>query len=102
MRELVGAAVEARVVPGVNPVDHAEQAHDGGAGIEIEMVLALQIIDKPEADSIVLALDGGDLGAEAILQRFVFVGEDLEAALIGDEIFEMILDEDANALARDR
>src|ERR1017187_9638014 len=50
LRKLFGGAVEARAVPGVDPVDHAEQAHDGGTGIEVELLLALEVIDQPEAN----------------------------------------------------
>ena len=64
------------------------------------MALALEVVDETAADPIVFALDGGDLRAEAILQRFVLVREDFEAALVGYEIVEMILDEDSQALAR--
>ncbi len=98
MRKILRGAVLARFVPGVDPVDHAEQAHHGCAGIKIQIALALQVVHQAEADAVVLALDGSDFGVEAILQGFIFMGQNFEAALIGYEIFEMVLNKDADAL----
>jgi len=90
--------VDARVVPGVDPVDHAEQAHDRRAGVELEFSLTFEIVHQAEADAIVLTLDGGDLGVETILQGFIFMRKHFKPALVGHEVFKMIQNEDADAL----
>src|SRR5450759_1336723 len=96
--ERFGIAIDPRLVPGVDPVDHAEHAHHRGARVEIEAALAPQVFHQSEADAVVLALDAGDLGAQAVLQRLVFVREHLQPLLIAHEILEVIQDEDAEPL----
>src|SRR5450759_3789274 len=96
--ERFGIAIDPRLVPGVDPVDHAEHAHHRGARVEIEAALAPQVFHQSEADAVVLALDAGDLGTQAVLQRLVFMREHLQPLLIAYKIFEVIQDEDADAL----
>ncbi len=75
LRERFGIAVDSRVVPGVDPVDHAEQAHHRGARIEIEAAPPPQVLHQSKADAVVFALDARDLRAQAVLQRVVFMRE---------------------------
>src|SRR5713101_6033698 len=98
LRERFGIAVDAWVIPSVNPVDHAEQAHHRSACVEIETALAPQVFHQPEADVVVLALDSGDFRTQAVFQRLVFMRKDFQSLLIAHEIFEVIEDEDADPL----
>ena len=66
----------------------------------MKAALALQGLHQSDADAIVFALYGRDLGAEAVLQSFVFVGQNFHALLIGEEVFEVVLDKDPNSLFR--
>src|ERR1035441_2275381 len=36
IRERFGVAIDSRVIPGVDPIDHAEDTHHGSTGVEIE------------------------------------------------------------------
>src|SRR6266849_2750487 len=63
LREHIGIAVNPRVIPSVDPVDHAEQAHHRRACVEIEAAPAPKVLHQSEADAIVLAFDAGDLRA---------------------------------------
>src|SRR5271163_3743493 len=96
--ERFGVAIDARVVPGVNPVDHAEQAHHRGASVEIEAALTAQVFHQPEADAVVFALDTSNLRAQAVLKRLIFVRKDLQSLLIAHEVFEVIQDKDADTV----
>src|SRR5579859_4564454 len=66
-RECLRVAIDPRVVPRINPVDHAEQAHDGRARIEIEPAHPPQLFHKPKADAVILPLDARDFRAQAVL-----------------------------------
>src|SRR5208337_3013910 len=101
-RKRFGVAVDSRVIPSVDPVDHAEQAHHRSSRVEVEAALPAEVFHQPQADAVVFALDAGDLRAQAVLQRVVFMREDLQPLLIAHEILEVILNEDADALFRIR
>src|SRR5271169_5460543 len=96
--ERFGVAVYRRAVPSVDPVDHAKQAHDRGARVEIEAAPALEVFHQPETDAVVLTLDASDLRTQAVLQRVVFMREYLQTLLIAHKIFEVVQDEDADPL----
>ncbi len=58
----------------------------------------LKSSSRSDADAVVLALNGSDLSSETVLEHVVFVREHLHGLLIGEKVFEMIQDKNANAL----
>src|SRR5581483_8873209 len=109
--ERAGVAVGARPVPGVDPVHHAEKAEDGDADLRVVRVTAtavrrarfyapaaLPVRHQPNADAVILTLDGGDLGAGGAPQHVVLVRENAHRFRIGQEVFQMVVNEDADAL----
>ena len=56
-----GVRIDARIVPGVNPVHHPKQAEHRDPAGEIESAIALVFFEQRDADAIVLAFDGRDL-----------------------------------------
>ena len=73
---------------------------DGNARGDLQVTVTLQVVDEPDADTVVLTLDGGNFGAESVLEGLGFVRQNLHGRLVCQEIFEVIEDEDSNALFR--
>src|SRR5262252_4276599 len=55
--------IDARIVPGIDPIHHAEQAQHCETSRELPPTLALQIVEQPHADSVVFPLDGRNFRA---------------------------------------
>src|ERR1700685_2778015 len=95
-----GVGVHARVMPSVNPIHHAKQAEYGDAAGKLQFVPALKVIEQSDANPIVFALYRGQLGGEAVFQDFGLVGQHLHGSLVSKKVFQMIQNENANALFR--
>ena len=72
----------------------------GNARGKLQAPVALQLVQQPNANAVVLPLDGRHFRSESVLQNLVLVGEHLHRRLVGQEIFEVVEDENANALFR--
>src|SRR5579863_7744154 len=90
--------VDARVVPSVNPIHHAKQAEHSDAAGKLQTAFPFQVFEQTEANPVILALDGGEVGSETILQNLGFVGQDFHRGLVGKKILEMIENENTNAM----
>ena len=99
-RQFGGARIDPRVVPGVDPVHHPEQAKHRGPAGEFQPLAALIVVQQLNADAVILALDGCDLAAESVLQHLIFMGENLHRFLIGEKVLQMVEDEHTNSLGR--
>src|SRR5581483_11450138 len=73
VRHGLGIGIDPGIVPGVNPIHHAEQAEYRDPRGELAPLFALQFIQQPDADSVILALDCGHFRGETILQRLSLV-----------------------------
>src|ERR1700692_2724415 len=97
-RQLLCPAVKARVVPGVNPVHHAEQRKHSRATVKFYSLFFFVVVQKVTANPVVLTFDVRDLAAVFAVEHFILVGEDFHRLLVLEEILQVIMDESANAL----
>src|SRR6266571_4425229 len=100
--QLARISVGARVVPGVNPVHHAEKCEHRNAAGKFYSLTLLEVVEQLQAYAVVLTFDGGNFRAEAVAQRVVLVRKHLHGFLVSEEIFQMVLDKDADTQLRIR
>src|SRR5467141_3475351 len=93
LRQLVRVAVHARLIPGVNPVHHPEQAQGRRPSREIEAFCFLQVFYESDAGPDILTLEAPDLSPRSVLQDLVLVVQHLHGFLVREEIIKMIQDE---------
>src|ERR1039458_6240718 len=68
-RDMLGIGIDARVMPGINPIHHAKQAQHRDARGELQSPVAFQFIQKAHADAVVFAFDGRHFRGKSILDR---------------------------------
>src|SRR5215469_13436379 len=93
-------AVQARVVPRIDPVHHSEQRQNRRAAVKLEVLFSFVVFEQIATDAVVLPLELGHLPAVARGEHVVLVGEHLHRVLMLQEILEVIGDKSANALFR--
>src|SRR5258707_2211013 len=72
-RQFRGIAIDPRVIPGVDPVNHAKQAEHGCPAGKLQSTRQLIAVQQFNADSVIFTLDGCDLGSETVLQDIILV-----------------------------
>src|SRR5579862_1655216 len=60
----------------------------------------LKVVEERNTDSVILTLDRGDFGPEAIFQHIRFVRENLHGFTVGEKVFQVVQDKKSNALFR--
>src|SRR5208337_3026701 len=94
--KLLGARIDFRFMPFVDPIHHAEKAENGDARVEDGGGgFGCESIEDFAGQVVVAALDGGNFLAKRVLEGLFFVREYSHFAGVGEEVFEMVLDQEA-------
>jgi hypothetical protein len=98
--EFGGVRVNSRLIPLVGPVHHAEEAEDRDTGMDAggEALRSDRIKDFA-GEGVIAALNGLNFVVVRVTERIFLVGKDLHFVGMGEEVFDVVEDEEAEALS---
>lgn len=98
--EFGSVRVNSRLMPLVGPIHHAEEAEDGDTGMDAGgEALRRDRIEDLAGERIIAALNGLDFLVVRVTERIFLVGKDLHFVRMGEEVFDVVEDKDAEALS---
>lgn len=97
-REFGSFRVNSRLMPLVGPIHHAEETEDGDTGMDAGgEALGRDRIEDLAGERIIATLNGLDFVAVRVTEGIFLVGKDLHFVGMGEEVFDVVEDEEAEA-----